>query len=66
MEDEELPNRRGPWHCHQCRIKFDRMQVRDLTLDEDLLKYLSHDELPRDHIKCARILKASRFMKLDD
>lgn len=39
---KELPLRLGPWHCKVCRTKFFKEGLRDITLDEPLLTYLSH------------------------
>lgn len=42
------------------------MHVKDITLDEILLNYLSHGELPKDKAKTERILRSSKFIYMDD
>ena len=42
----EVPQRRGSWHCKECLVRLEKEGERDLTLDEPLLRYLSHAESP--------------------
>lgn len=42
LEFKDLPQRLGPWHCKRCKKQFFKEGLRDITLDEDLLGYLSH------------------------
>ena len=39
--------------------------MRDVMLDEVLLRFLSHSEAPTDPVEYSRVLKASRFMYMD-
>ncbi len=38
--------------------------LRDVLLDEPLLKFLSHREVPREAEEYARVLRASKFLTL--
>lgn len=40
--------------------------IRDVTLDEDLLNYLSHNELSGSQAINARIVKSAKYLSLDD
>ena len=38
--------RSGPWHCRKCLHRFMTEGKADVTLDEELMRYLSHGESP--------------------
>lgn len=62
----EYPQRRGPWHCKNCKQWFGLIGTRDITLDETLLKYLSHGELSDTTATNARILKTANYVNMDN
>jgi hypothetical protein len=62
---DTLPTRRGPWYCHMCRHIYREKGLMDITLDEAILRYLSHGELPKDVRQEDRVRRAANFAELD-
>ena len=62
---KKKPLPRGPWHCGKCRGKFRREGRRDVTLDVALLAFLVGDVLPGDVGEQRRVVRASRFVRVD-
>jgi hypothetical protein len=38
----------------------------DITLDEPVLRFLSHSELPKDDLDVGRVLRAAQFAQMDE
>lgn len=66
VDAEDVPQRRGPWHCRSCQRSFRDQGLRDITLDELLLWHLATGELPEDEDAARRVLRASQWVRLDD
>lgn len=65
MAASYLPQRRGPWHCGPCLSALADKGTQDITLDEKLLRYLSHSEKPPDPREELRVERASKFISMD-
>ena len=63
---DNYPTRRGPWHCQKCKEWHEHLGTRDILLDEPLLRYLSHEEVPTSTATAARVLKTSKWIHMDD
>lgn len=66
MPSKALPLRKGPWYCKHCKLRYHQSLLRDVMIDEALLCHLSHREAPRDAGEYARVLKASRYLTMDE
>ena len=55
----------GPWHCQDCIRKLQAKGVRDITLDQPLLRYLATGNAPAHEDEAARVVKAGRWLWLD-
>jgi hypothetical protein len=54
-----VPQWPGPWHCPLCRKALRQSGLRDLTLDDPLLRHLATGELPEDEMAARRVLRSS-------
>lgn len=55
----------GPWHCRACLAIMQAEGRADLTLDQDLVRFLASGEIPTDAPALARVLRAALYIRLD-
>ena len=55
-----------PFTCRTCLATATKLHLRDVTLDQALLKFLVLGELPADAHEEARVQKAARYYTVDD
>ena len=53
------------WYCPTCVLHIKEQNIRDLTLDEELLDYLEKGTPPSEE-EYERIIRASTFLKFED
>jgi hypothetical protein len=61
-----VPQHRGPWYCWICLKRLVKEGVVDVTLDFDLLDFLSHGHKPDYYETLRRVMEASNYLHIDD
>lgn len=56
---------RGPWHCTNCYSFHKKRCTRDITLDQELLRYVVLGELPDTMAAKSRVTRHAQYIKID-
>ena len=53
----------GPWYCAKCVKEIDQMEKKDITLDFNVISYLSEGILPEESVERNRVIRrASNYV----